>query len=194
LRLRKSRLVVFFALLLIQELLNAPLSLCEERYTPQELSIEAYSDGVADLLYKVDVDPTLLSVNVSLFGEAYENMMVTDQDGVLLDYDLFDGYVKIDVLGAQSVDIEYTVSDLTNKTGSLWILNLEAPVNANVQLPNRATIISLDPTPIGISIIEESVCLTMPAGTIEVSYVLGVVGTKEHALALINEAEAFIEE
>jgi uncharacterized membrane protein len=194
LRLRKRRLVVFSAFLLIQALFNTPISLCDEHYTPQELSIELYSDGVADLLYKVDVDPTLLSVNVSLFGEAYENMMATDQDGVLLDYAIFDGYVKIDVLGALSVVIEYAVSDLTNKSGSLWTLNLEAPVNANVQLPNRATIISLDPTPIGISIIEESVSLTMPAGPIEVSYVLGVVGTKEHALALINEAEAFIEE
>jgi hypothetical protein len=194
LRLRKSRLIVFSALLLVQALFNTPNGLCDEQYTPQEFSVKVYSDGVADLLYKVDVDPTLLSVNVSLFGDAYENMMVSDQDGVLLDYAIFDGYVKIDVLGALSVDIEYTASDLTNKSGSLWILSLEVPVNTNIQLPNRATIISLNPTPIGISIIEESVSLTMPAGPIEVSYVLGVVGTKEHALALINEAETYIEE
>jgi uncharacterized membrane protein len=194
LRLRRSRLIVFSVLFLVQALFNAPIGLCDEQYTPQELSVEVYSDGVADLLYKVDVDPTLLSVNVSLFGEAYENILASDQDGVLLDYAIFDGYVKIDVLGALSVDIEYTVSDLTNKSGSLWTLSLEAPVNTNIQLPNRATIISLDPTPIGISIIEESVSLTMPAGPIEVSYVLGVVGTKEHALALINEAETYIEE
>ena len=153
-----------------------------------------YSDGVVDVRYNVDVDPTLASVNVSLFGKDYENIIAKDQSGVLLYYKIFSGFVEIDVLGSQSVGIEYAASDLTNKTGSLWVLNLAAPINANIQLSRRATIISIDPTPIGISMLEETVSLTMPAGAIEITYVLGVVGTREHALALINEAEAMIEE
>jgi hypothetical protein len=181
-------------LLLLHFLFNIPHTLCEEEYTPQELSINVYTDGVADLVYKLELDPTLLIVNVSLVGKTYENMLVRDQDNILLDYIIFDGFAKIDVLGSQSIEIEYTASDLTNKTGSLWYLNIEAPINVNIQLPKRATIISFEPTPIGISILEETVSLTMPSGFVEISYVLGVVGTKEHASALINEVEAMVEE
>jgi uncharacterized membrane protein len=173
---------------------SVPHTFCDVEYTPQELSINVYSDGVADLIYRLDIDPTLLSVNVSLVGDTYENMLVRDQDNILLDYWIFDGFAKIDVLGSQSIEIEYTASDLTNKSGSLWVLNLEAPVNVNIQLPKRATIISFEPIPIWISFLDDTVSLTMLEGYVEISYVLGVVGTKEHAFALINEAEAIIDE
>jgi uncharacterized membrane protein len=185
---------IFLGLVILQILFSIPHTYGDEEYTPQELSINVYSDGVADLNYKLEIDPTLLSVNVSLVGETYENMLVRDQDNILLDYGIFDGFTEIDVLGSQSIEIEYTASDLTNKTGSLWVLNLEAPVNVNIQLPKRATIISFEPTPIGISFLEDTVSLTMLEGFVEISYVLGVVGTKEHASALINEAEAIIDE
>jgi ribosomal protein S25 len=64
----------------------------------------------------------------------------------------------------------------------------------NIQLPKRATIISFEPIPIWISFLDDTVSLTMLEGYVEISYVLGVVGTKEHAFALINEAEAIIDE
>jgi uncharacterized membrane protein len=191
---RRHTSSILLGILILQILFSAPHALCDAEYTPQELSINVYSDGIADLKYNVVIDPTLLSINVSLVGDTYENMLVRDQDNILLDYWLYEGFAKIDVIGSQSIEIEYTASDLTNKTGSLWMLNLEAPVNANIQLPKRATIISFEPTPIGISFLEDAVSLTMPTGYVEISYVLGVVGTKEHALALINEAEAIIDE
>ena len=191
---RRYKHTIILGLFLLQFLFNIPHTLCEEGYAPQELSINVYSDGVADLIYKLEIDPTLLIVNVSLAGKTYENMLIRDQDNILLDYIIFDGFAKIDVLGSQSIEIEYTASDLTNKTGSLWYLNIEAPINVNILLPKRATIISIEPTPIGISILEETVSLTMPSGFVEISYVLGVVGTKEHASALINEVEAMVEE
>ena len=181
-------LFVFFHLIFQTPTLGI-LALPKENYTPQELSVKLYSDGVVDVRYKVDVDPTVIGVNVSLLGSSYENMLVKDQDETLLTYSLFTGYMKIDTFGSISITIEYSTSDLTSKTNSLWILNLDVPVNSNIQLPKRATIIGLAPTPIGISIIDETVSLSMPAGTLEVNYVLGVVGTKEHALAVINEVE-----
>jgi uncharacterized membrane protein len=190
----KRLLILLGAIILIQIISIFPQAYLQEEYTPNELILDVYSDGFVDLMYKVDVDPTLFSVNISLFGGSYENLITKDQDGILLDYMIFDGYVRIDVLGSQSVDIEYSASDLTDKTGSLWILNFTSPVNTNIQLPQRATIISLSPTPLGISIIEDKAIITMPSGQIEITYILGVVGTKEHALSLINEAEGIINE
>lgn len=187
-------LLIVTLILVVQTTAVGILALPEDDYTPQELSLQLYSDGVMDVRYKVDVDPTVIGVNVSLLGSSYENMLVKDQDEILLKYMLFTGHVKIDTFGSRSLTIEYTTSDLTSKTGSLWLLNLDVPVNVNIQLPKRGTIIGLAPTPIGISIIEETVSLIMPAGALEVNYVLGVVGTREHALALINEAEDIIVE
>jgi len=171
-----------------------PHAYSEEDYTPVELSVYLYADGAADIEYRVDVDPTLARLNITLFGEAYEDFIAKDQEGSLLDHRHHIGYSSIDVLGSISVEIDYTTDDLTNKTRSLWTLSLSAPVNANVRLPEGASIMGLDPTPLSINIAESRATLTMPAGDITVSYLLGTVGTRENALILIKEAEAAIEE
>jgi hypothetical protein len=95
---RRHTSSIFLGLLILQILFSIPHTYCDVEYTPQELSINVYSDGVADLNYKLEIDPTLLSVNVSLVGDTYENMLVRDQDNILLDYGIFDGFAKIDVL------------------------------------------------------------------------------------------------
>jgi uncharacterized membrane protein len=178
-------LLLFFTLL--------PVVYTEEDYTPTELSLDVYADGVAFIEYTLDVNPTLLRINVSLPGEGYEDIIIRDQDGSLLDFAIIDGHITIDVLGSISVDVEYSTPDLTNKTKSLWTLCLSAPLKTNIQLPEGATIMGLNPTPLTISFIDNRALLTMPPNQIEVSYLLGTIGTREHALVLINEAEATIE-
>jgi len=186
----------YFCVVCILCILFVPLPhvYSEKDYNPDELSVYLYADGAADIEYKVDVDPTLARLNVTLFGETYENFIVRDQEGSLLDYNIYQGYSSIDVLGSISVEIEDTTYDLTNKTRSLWMLNLFVPINVNIQLPEGVSIMSLNPTPLSINIVENKATLTMPSGDIAVSYLLGNVGTRESALILIKEAEAAIEE
>ena len=45
-----------------------------------------YADGAADIEYKVDVDPTLARVNITLFGDTFEDFIAKDQEDTLLDY------------------------------------------------------------------------------------------------------------
>lgn len=174
--------------------LSAPSVHAQESSTPRELSLILYADGIVDVDYELDTDPILARVNITLIGTTYENLLVRDQEGVLLDYRIFEGYITVDVMGSQLVEIDYSTPDLTNKLGSLWSLSLVAPINLNIQLPRGATIISLSPTPISIRTLDERASLTMPAGQVTVSYMLGVVGTKDHALALRKEAETAVEE
>lgn len=175
-------------------LVSAPSVHARESSIPTDLSVRLYVDGVVDVYYELETDPILARLNITLFGRTYENLFIKDQDGFLLSYRIHEGYVAVDVLGAESVEIDYSTSDLTNKLGSMWSLNLDAPIDANVWLPKEATIISLSPVPINIRTLEDRTSLTMPAGQITISYVIGVVGTKAHALALRKEAEAAVEE
>lgn len=166
----------------------------EESSPPEALSLTLYVDGVVDVDYSVAVDPSLPLVNVSLFGSTYGSLIVRDGEGLLLDYRIYPGHLVVYTLGSAMVEVDYSTSDLTNKQGSLWGLNLLAPMSVNIRLPRDATVISLSPTPLRIGTVDDRTSLTMPMGEITVSYLQGVVGTKDQALALQKEAENAVED
>ena len=159
-----------------------------------DLEMRLYTDGVVDVRCEVGVDSRLARVNVSLPSSSPENLIIKDDDGFLLDYTVDGKVAYIDSLGAEFLEIFYSTASLTNKTGSYWVFSFQAPVESTLTLPAEATIISLSPTPTSISISENSAMLTMPPGSITVSYVLGVLGTKENAFYVINEARSALDE
>ena len=148
--------------------LSPPSVHAQESSTPTELSLILYADGVVHVDYELETDPILARVNITLIGTTFENLLVKDSEGVLLVYRIFEGYVTVDILGSESVELDYTTPDLTNKLGSLWSLSLAAPINFNIQLPRGATIISLSPAPISIRTLDERASLTMPAGRVTI--------------------------
>lgn len=160
---------------------------------PQELSFIVYTDGYVSVDYTLNVDPTKVSVNVSLFGTQYEDLLVEDQDGGGLDHSPIDGGITVDSLGSASIMIVYVTPDLTGKAGQIWTFTASTPIPSAVLLPEGSNIFDFDPFPIGMSSLNGHLLLTMPEGEIEVSYIVGVVGTREHALAVIKDAEEFIQ-
>ena len=180
------------ALLLASTILAVPLASCEPSYTPLELTFVVYADGYVAVDYFCDVDPTKVEVNVSLFGSLYEDLLVEDQDGLPLDYASLDDGIAVDTIGAASVLISYVTTDLTGKAGQIWTFIVYTPIPASVLLPSGAMIVSLNAIPQAMGTIDESLLLLMPAGELDVSYTIGLVGTREHALALIRNAEEAI--
>jgi uncharacterized membrane protein len=162
-------------------------------YAPSELSIKVYAYGYAVVDYLVDVDPTRPNVNVTLFGSHYTDTLVEDQDGLILDYSPAEGGLSIDTLGSISVLVSYSTQDLTDKSGQIWTFAVTAPVDTSIILPEGSTIVSFSSVPLSMSNLGETLLLTMPGGEIEISYTIGVVGTRERAVAVINDAEATIE-
>jgi hypothetical protein len=162
-------------------------------YAPTELSFTIYADGYAAVDFSADVDPTRPRVNVTLFGSLYIDILVEDQDGLLLGYSPSDGGISIDTLGSISVIVSYFTQDLTGKSGQIWSFSVTAPVDASIILPKGSTIVSLSSVPLSMSNIGENLLLAMPGGEIEVSYTIGVAGTRERAIAVINDAEATID-
>jgi uncharacterized membrane protein len=163
-------------------------------YTPLELAFKIYEDGYVAVDYLVSLDPTLVEVNITLFGMVYLDLIIEDQEGLPLNYSEIDRGITLESLGSTSAHITYVTPDLTNKSGPLWLFSVQTPISVTILLPEGSTITGLSDVPLSLSMVDESPLLIMAPGTIEVYYTLGIVGTREHALALIKEAEAKIEE
>jgi uncharacterized membrane protein len=162
-------------------------------YTSLELSFTVYADGYTAVDYFADVDPTRPRVNVTLFGSLYTDILVEDQDGLLLGYGPSEGGLSIDTLGSISVQVSYFTQDLTGKSGQIWTFAVTAPVDVSIVLPQGSTIVSLSSVPLSMSNLGENLLLTMPGGEVEVSYTIGVTGTRERAVAVIDAAEGTID-
>lgn len=159
-------------------------------YSPDSLSMKVYSDGGVDVEYVIEPDTTLAQVNVSLIGEEYQDIIVLDQDGIILDWSLNQGEIMIDTLGSTTITITYTTYSLTDKTGTQWSVGAESETNLVYTLPKGAVLTGLIPSPVGISVVDNQATITMPVGVSSISYLIGTTGTQENALVLLNKAKA----
>ncbi|MFP3952248.1 MAG: helix-turn-helix domain-containing protein [Candidatus Bathyarchaeia archaeon] len=161
---------------------------------PIELLFTVYGDGIVEVDYFVEVDPTEPSVNVSLFGANYQNILVLDQDGGPLDYQAYNGGITIDSLGSIELEVSYLTPELTSKEGGFWSFSVYTPISSRITLPQVATIEDLNSLPLAIGTIEGYPYVTMPSGEVRVDYTLSVPGTEEDAREKIEEARNIVEE
>ncbi len=191
-----NREIVLWTLFILIFSINSSLVpvQAQQDYIPKELVLTVYADGVVMVEYDVELDVTYPRVEIVLFGEIYEDLIIEDSNGIPLDYSLIENGVNIYSLGANSARIIYFTSDLTNKSARIWDLSITSPVDSNIVLPEKATIISLNQVPLTITILDGKTLLIMPEGLLEISYLVGVAGTRENALFLITEAETKVQE
>jgi uncharacterized membrane protein len=190
--LRKKRATAYllFTLLFLLALTSQPA--VSETITPEALFLTVYPDGFVLIDYTLLVDPTFPTQNITVFGQVLEDLLVVNKDGLPLDYSLIDSIISVYSLGTDEVEITYLTQDLTSKEGRFWTLNITAPITTVITLPEETTIISLNQVPETIMTSDNKVELQMNASLIEVTYVIGVVGTKEHAQIVLDEAETTI--
>lgn len=169
-------------------------SFSQAEYTPKNLSIIAYGDGSTFVKYTVVVDPILITVNVNLFGEVFQNLIVVNEEGEPLDFSINGSNITIDTIGSFRITIMYVTYDLINKSGRLWTFAINSPVNFTVTLPANATIMGLTSTPLQIRLIEGRYIIKMPLGYQEIDYIIGIIGSKEAAEMRISGAETAIQE
>lgn len=162
-------------------------------YSATELFLTVYSDGYVDVSYGVLVDSSIPRVNVFLFGSNFEDILIINQEEKTLDYLINGTSLTIDTLGSNNILISYSTPALTSKAGSLWSLEIISPVTMGVLLPEGSTIISLSQIPLELSTVNNRPYITMPQGNNEVAYILGSVGTKEHAIVVLKETQNFIQ-
>jgi uncharacterized membrane protein len=187
---KRASAYLLFTLLLILTLNSRP-SFSEET-TPETLLLTVYPDGFIFVDYTLQVDPTFPTQNITAFGQVLEDLLIVDNDGLPLDYSIINGEISVYSLGADKIKLTYLTQDLTSKEGRYWTLTINAPISTRIILPVETTIISLNQVPEMIETSENRVELLMDASLIEVTYVIGVVGTEEHAQIVLNEAETAI--
>ncbi|MBI2937268.1 MAG: hypothetical protein HYY22_03595 [Thaumarchaeota archaeon] len=169
-------------------------ALAPSPYSPNTLFLTVYGDGNTLVEYSLAVDPTLPRVTVPLFCQIYSDMLITSNQSEPLDYQVVNGSIVIDTLGASGVDIIYTTPDLINKDGAVWTVSINSPISFSIRFPTEATIISLSSIPSSITTADNQYILTMKPGLQSASYSTGIVGTKEQAAIAINNAELAIQQ
>ncbi len=161
-------------------------------YTPNSLLVTLFTDGKALIEYRLNTDTTVPAISVPLFGKTYDQLIVVDDQNQLIESKVEGDKLVMNTLGTSNVLITYTTSDLVNKTGKLWTFSIDSPVDTTIKLPNDSVIIGLNQIPNSIKASENEYLLVMPEGHAEVSYVIGALGTKEHANAAISDADKTI--
>jgi uncharacterized membrane protein len=187
------RTIVFPVLFLLACLFSIPYQgFSQVTSTPTTLSLVVYSDGIVHVTYTVAVDQIVPSVNVTLFGLLYENLIIVDENNTFLDYSLDPPVIAVDTLGARSIRLEWDALDLTNKTSGIWAVAIDAPITFTVTFPKNTTILDFSEVPLAITEIEQQLIVTMPSHRQAISYIVGTVTPKEKARETLDTVAVII--
>jgi len=167
----KNMSLVFLTVALLTLPFLIPHAVADETFRITQLEISAYRDGVVHVNCIISVNSTAPSISLTLIGEA-GNVIVTNEKGEILRYDLTPQHIVIYTLGASRVVIEYDTSTVTRKEGYLWTLTLNLPVPGKIILPDESSVVYLSEKPTSIEAKDGRPVLMLIRGTWEISYVL----------------------
>ncbi|MCW8802130.1 MAG: hypothetical protein OQK81_02125 [Candidatus Bathyarchaeota archaeon] len=165
-----------------------------QEIAPKTLVLTAFVDGFVSIDYVLEVDSAFPTQNITIFGQVLEDLLVVDEDGLPLGYSLNGYTLSVHSLGSTEVGITYLTQDITSKEGKYWTVSLDAPIETRIILPDEAAIISMNKVPEMIETNNGKVTLLMSSGLSEVTYVVGIIGTQEHARMVLDDAETLIEQ
>ena len=163
-----------------------------QEIAPITLVLTVYSDGFVYVDFTLQINPDFPTQNVTVFGQVLEDLLVVDSDGLPLGYSMDGITLTVHSLGTNQITITYLTQDMTSKDGKYWTLSVEPPIASRIILPEEAAIISLNKVPEIIETQSNKVTLLMNLGLTEVTYVIGVIGTQEHAQIVLDDAQAII--
>ena len=187
------RIHAFYGLLVLM-LLPVPVSLSQEFYTPRNLVFSVYSNGVTDVDYDLETDPTRVKIEIPLFGAHIENLVIRDDEGFPLDSSLTNIGVRVDTIGATAINITYRTSSLTAKTELIWSFNASTPIPATVRLPLGALIFDISDIPTDLRTIDGRQHVTMNPGDLSIYYIINLPDIRDEAESEIGDAEEYLTE
>jgi len=160
--------------------------------TPKVLDFTIYADGTTNILYQTDSDPESPDSTLNLYGNTIENLVVQDENGTLLSSTVDGNVATVETLGASTIKANYDTSDLVSKNGKTWTFHINSPIDYSVLLPKNSVIIGISVSPLNIQIVDGQSLISLPSGTSEINYIIGVLGTSQTATLAIQKAQDFI--
>jgi uncharacterized membrane protein len=170
----KSKVIVpfLFTVLIALATLTTPATAQEV----VETIATVYRDGWVHVKVETAVDPTEPSATLQLLSSSINNVLVTDEGGEPLAYDVKGTNITIYTLGASKVVLEYDTIALTSMTAGVWTISFTSPHPLILVLPENATIMYFNAPPSSIKSEGTGggsrLVLELSPGSWEISYVL----------------------
>lgn len=166
-------------------------------YTPDSLFVALFENGDALIEYDLMIEnPAAEQVRVSLFGDTINDLIVTDFEDMVVDFraGASPGEIVLLPAGAQEIRISYITPDLVGKDRSVWTFALDSPVSLSLKMPSDSVVIDWGDINPDVFQVGGQTLLTFQPGNIQVSYIIGFLGTEEQANIAIRLAESSIRE
>lgn len=138
------------------------------------VDVSVYPDGTAHISASADADPLEAgSLELDLMAREIDNFVAVGDGGFLLESEISDGTARVDAFGSPSVAVEYDAHDLVSKQGRVWTFVADAPSQLALLLPAGAAIVGMDGLPESIEVEDGRTRVWLPAGPVQVSYIVG---------------------
>jgi len=170
------RLVIFEVMAFLILIFSiAPKPIAAQTQVSNSLTLTVYLDGFVQVDQIVEFNQPVLSFNVTLLSNTFQNLLIVDENNLPLENTINGDIASIYNVGSTKIVISYLTQDLTTKTGPYWTITTDYPESIVLVLPRNASIISINAVPDLIESFDGGLKLTMPTGLTEVIY------TTEHA-------------
>jgi uncharacterized membrane protein len=160
--------------------------------TPKVLDFTIYADGTTHVFYKTEVDSQSPDSILTLYGSSIENLVVQDENGTLLSSRVNANTVTVETLGSSIIKADYDTPDLISKNGKTWTFHVNSPIDYSILLPKNSVIVGISVSPLNMQIVDDQSLISLPSGSSEINYVIGVLGTSQTATLAIQKAQDFI--
>ncbi|MDE1770120.1 MAG: LPXTG cell wall anchor domain-containing protein [Thaumarchaeota archaeon] len=160
--------------------------------TPKVLDFTIYSEGITHVFYQTDTDPQSPDSILNLYGNSIENLVVQDENGTLLSSKVDGNIATVETLGAATIKADYDTPDLISKNGKTWTFQVNSTVDYSVLLPKNSVIVGMSVSPLNLQTVDDQSLISLPSGSSEINYIIGVLGTSQTATVAIQKAQDFI--
>ncbi|NJE42214.1 helix-turn-helix domain-containing protein [Thermococcus sp. GR6] len=144
------------------------LPLVAGQYTITSISITVYADGYVKVVEVIQPENYTVSVTIPLLAANVEGLVVIDEKGSPLPYEINGSTLIVYFENATGIKITYYTPDLTVKNRAIWSVRVSSNIPVKITFPENAVIVDLSDIPLEIN----GNSIVMPAGNQTVSYVL----------------------
>ena len=160
--------------------------------SPKVLDFTIYTDGTTHVFYQTDVDSQSPDSALNLYGNSIENLVVQDENGTLLSSRVNQSTATVETLGSSTIKADYDTPDLISKNGKTWTFHVNSTIDYSILLPKNSVIVGMSVSPLNMQIVDDQSLISLPSGSAEINYIIGVLGTSQTATLAIQKAQDFI--